>query len=172
MKGWLGNRDHSISPGWRPSLSPVSSPWIWRLLGKQEPEIGAWNKCWTFSSFPPWPSSISVPQAISPTHRSYIMEQRQMTHKGVSPSLNLLSEFQSIHQPWHFHLKVSRASQNKHIPETSSGSCHSKPPLLVCCLSRMALTLPGSIGRIASHPWLDPLPCHLHSWYLPKSCWF
>lgn len=74
---------------------------------------------------------------------------RQMTHKRVSPSLNLFSEFQSIHQSWHFHLKVSRASQNKHIPETSSWSSHSRPPLLVCYLSRMALNLPGCIGRIA-----------------------
>ena len=143
--------DHLISPGWRPSLSEVSSPWICRLLGRQEPEIGAWNKCWTFSSFPPWPSShsISVPQAISPTHITYIMQQRQMTHKRVSPSLNLFSEFQSIYQSWHFHLKVSRAPQNKHIPETSSWSSHSRLPLLVCSLSRMAPTLPGCIGRIA-----------------------
>lgn len=94
-EGLAWEQGHLISPGWGLSLPGVISPWLWSFFGRQEPGMWGWNKCWTFSRCPPWPSShaISVSRAVSPAHRTYIMELRQMTHKCVSPDLNLSPEF-------------------------------------------------------------------------------
>lgn len=122
-EGLAWEQGHLISPGWGLSLPGVISPWLWSFFGRQEPGMWGWNKCWTFSRCPPWPSShaISVSRAVSPAHRTYIMELRQMTHKCVSPDLNL----SPIWLPaGYFHLMASKASQNKHSPQTT----HDVPP--------------------------------------------
>lgn len=148
-QGW----GHSISPGWGLSLPGVSSPWIWSFLGRQEPGMGGWNKCWTLSSFPPWPSSYSLylsPGYLIHAHNLYHGIEADDSQIRISASTSSPSCNPSICLPaCHFPLNVSKASQNMHISQTNSWSFPSKPFLLGFCLGERHCLYLAARCRIA-----------------------